>query len=225
MEFTEIEEKIGYRFKDRQFLLLSFIHRSFWNEHKEKLPGHNERLEFLGDSVLGLLISEYLYQKFPELPEGVLSDLRSQVVKAESCALFVQKLDIGEFLLLGKGEQMNVGRGRDTMLADLFEAIIGAIYLDQGFDAAKQFFFSNFGREVEEIVSTPIRNPKAELQDYAQKTFGKVPHYEVLEETGPSHQKHFRIAVFINEKMVGQGEGSSKKEAQSAAAKQALENL
>ena len=127
-----IEERIGYIFSDKNLLKLAFVHRSFFNEHRDIVDQHNERLEFLGDSVLGLIISNYLYTKLPTEAEGQLSHLRSQIVEARSCVHMLQKLDIAEFVLLGKGESMNDGQGRKTILADLFEALIGAIYLDGG---------------------------------------------------------------------------------------------
>lgn len=139
----EIESKLGYTFKDRSLLALSFIHRSFINENKE-IGQHNERLEFLGDSVLGMLVADYLYRYLPSTPEGELSVLRSRLVEAESCYYYVQKYSLGQYLLLGKGERMNDGRGRESILADLFEAIMGAIYVDGGLEAAKRFLFKNF---------------------------------------------------------------------------------
>ena len=141
---SAIENKIGYAFKDRSLLMLAFVHRSFVNENR-LVTQHNERLEFLGDSVLGMLISDYLYRYLPSsTPEGELSYLRSRLVEASSCVTYVQSLNVTSYVLLGKGERMNDGRGRESILADLFEAIIGAIYLDGGFDAAKNFLFRNF---------------------------------------------------------------------------------
>lgn len=221
----EIEGKLGYHFRQLDYLTLAFVHRSYWNEHQGLVKDHNERLEFLGDSVLGLVTAEYLYCHLPETPEGVLSDLRSRLVEASSCVVYVQKLGITEYLLLGRGEKMNTGKGRESILADLFEALMGAIYLDGGYEAAKMFFFRHFQKETEKILGNPTHNWKAELQDFAQKKFQKTPVYEVIEESGPSHQKNFRIAVFINEQKVGEGSGGSKKEAQQQAAADALARL
>ncbi len=221
----EIERKISYHFRSPEILALAFVHRSYWNEHQDSVHDHNERLEFLGDSVLGLVIAEYLYCHLPMTPEGVLSDLRSRLVEAASCVLYVQKLSIAEYLLLGRGEKMNVGKGRESILADLFEALMGAIYLDGGYEATKHFFFRHFQKEVDHILDQPARNWKAELQDCSQKQFQQTPVYEVIEESGPSHQKHFRIAVFINQRQVGEGVGSSKKAAQQQAAADALGKL
>lgn len=218
---SEIEAKLGYTFKDRNLLALAFVHRSFINENRE-VEHHNERLEFLGDSVLGMLIADYLYRYLPGTPEGELSVLRSRLVEAGSCVLYVQKYDLGHYLLLGKGERMNDGRGRESILADLFEAIMGAVYLDGGLEASKRFLFKNFSSEIDSILKTPLRNFKALLQDFCQKKFQKTPTYKVLSEEGPDHSKIFKICVVINDQEVGYGQGTSKKEAQQAAAANAL---
>jgi len=218
---SEIESKIGYTFKNRSILALAFIHRSYINENKE-VGQHNERLEFLGDSVLGILVADYLYRYLPSTPEGELSVLRSRLVEADSCFNYVQKYGLGQYLLLGKGERMNDGRGRESILADLFEAIIGAIYLDGGLEAAKRFLFKNFSFEIDAILKTPLRNYKALFQDYCQKNFQQTPTYKVLSEEGPDHSKLFKICVLVNDQEKGYGQGSSKKEAQQAAAADAL---
>jgi ribonuclease-3 len=217
-----IEKKLNITFQNHSLLLLAFVHRSFWNENQEFVSSHNERLEFLGDSVLGLLIADYLYRQHPELDEGILSKLRSQLVDAPACAQYIQHLGISEYLLLGKGEQMNKGKGRDSILADLFEAIVGALYLDQGLEAARTFFFSHFKDDVDRLIASPQRNWKAELQDWAQKNFQETPRYEVMEESGPAHQRIFRVAVWVQSEKKGEGTGSSKKEAQTHAAQDAL---
>jgi len=219
-----IEKKIGYSFKEPAYLTLAFTHRSFVNENRD-VKKHNERLEFLGDSVLGLIIADFLYRHLPNTPEGELSYLRSRLVEASSCMAFVQKLDVEQYLLLGKGERMNDGRGRESILADLFEAIIGAIYLDGGLEAARCFTFNNFAPEIGKILKTPVRNWKAQLQDYCQKKYRQTPFYKVISESGPDHSKTFRISVIINHEEMGYGEGLSKKEAQQAAAQEALEKI
>jgi ribonuclease III len=219
---AKIEKKIQWEFQNKELLLLAFTHRSFWNENQGKVNTHNERLEFLGDSVLGLLVADYLFSHYPGLDEGLLSSHRSQLVDAPACAAYLQKLGVETFLLLGKGEQMNTGKGRESILADLFEALMGAIYLDQGLEGARRFFFTHFNQEVVKIITTPQRNWKAELQDYTQKYYQQTPHYVVLEESGPAHCKIFHIAVWIDEKKWGEGAGASKKEGQVQAAKDAL---
>lgn len=218
---SEIETKLGYHFNDRSHLVLAFVHRSFINENKS-ITQHNERLEFLGDSVLGMLISDYLYHHLPTTPEGQLSYLRSRLVEASSCVNYLQQLGVAPYVLLGKGERMNDGRGRESILADLFEAIIGAIYVDGGIVAAREFLFENFTPQFQEILKTPLRNWKAILQDYCQKKFQQTPFYKVLHESGPDHSKLFKISVLINQQELGWGEGPSKKEAQQAAAADAI---
>lgn len=220
----EIEFKIGYAFKDRSLLALAFTHRSFVNESRE-VNEHNERLEFLGDSVLGMIVAEYLYRYLPSTPEGELSHLRSRLVEATSCMNYVQTLDVEKYLLLGKGERLNNGRGRDSILANLFEAIIGAIYIDGGLEAAQKFLFKNFSRDIDAILKTPIQNWKAQLQDFCQKVYQETPIYKVLSESGPDHSKTFSISVIINQEEVGSGTGPSKKEAQQEAAKNALSKI
>lgn len=221
---SEIETQIGYSFKDVNLLILAFIHRSYVNENKS-ISAHNERLEFLGDSILGLLISEYLFKAMPTTSEGDLSYLRSRLVEAGSCVTYLQKLNIGKHVLLGKGERMNDGRGRETIFADLFEALVGAIYLDGGIEAVRNFLFHNFSEEFALILKTPLRNWKAILQDYCQKKYQLTPIYQLEEESGPDHSKIFKISVVLSDKELGHGQGSSKKEAQQAAAADALYKL
>jgi ribonuclease-3 len=224
-ELPELESMLGYKFHDSLLLVMAFTHRSYINENRT-VTQHNERLEFLGDSVLGLLISEYLYTHLPqETPEGDLSSLRSRLVDAASCIAYVLKLQVEKFLLLGKGEKRNDGRGRESILSDLFEAIIGAVYLDGGIEAARKFLFSNFSSEISSLIENPLHNWKALLQDHCQKKFQQAPKYQVLEETGPDHSKLFKIAVFLGEEQLGSGSGSSKKEAQQAAAADALARI
>jgi ribonuclease III len=220
-----IEEKIKYTFKNKQLLVLSFVHRSFFNEHRDLIQQHNERLEFLGDSVLGLMISDYLYAQLPEESEGFLSHLRSHIVEASSCAGLLNQLGIAQYVLLGKGERMNDGRGRETILADLFEALIGAIYLDSGIESSKKFFFFHFSEKIEEHLRKPLRNWKAELQDYSQKKYQKPPAYKILKESGPDHSKMFHVIAYIDGAEAGEGTGSSKKEAEQTAAEDALKKL
>lgn len=222
---SEIEDRLGYRFKNKKLISQAFIHRSYYNEHREDVCEHNERLEFLGDSVLGLMISDYLYQHLPTQAEGELSRLRAHLVEASSCAKFLLKLGLAPFVLLGRGERMNEGRGRETILADLFEALIGALYLDGGLPEAKRIFWAHFEKEIQSILEHPARNWKAELQDYSQKKYQKPPVYHVVSETGPDHSKLFLIAAFVGDEEMGRGTGSSKKEAEQAAAQDAIEKM
>lgn len=220
-----IEEKLGYTFKDKQLLALAFVHRSFYNEHRGEVFQHNERLEFLGDSVLGLLISDYLYAHLPQETEGFLSNLRSHIVEASSCASLLHQLGISQFVLLGKGEKMNDGRGRESIIADLFEALIGAIYLDGGLEATRKFLLTHFENAIIEHMKSPLRNWKAELQDYFQKKYQKPPVYRIIKEFGPDHSKIFHVSAGIEEIEFGEGKGSSKKQAEQAAAEDSLRKL
>ncbi|MDQ5956484.1 MAG: ribonuclease [Chlamydiota bacterium] len=224
-KIPEIEERLGYQFKNKKNLILAFVHRSFFNEYRAVVDQHNERLEFLGDSVLELIISDYVYEYLPTESEGHLSNLRSYIVESSSCTQLVIKLNVAEFILLGKGERMNEGRGREKIVADLFEALIGAIYKDGGLEATRQFFLHHFEENIKEIIYKSLRNWKAELQDYAQKKHQKPPIYKVLKESGPDHSKIFQVIAYIEDQEIGEGTGPSKKHAEQAAAENALNKL
>jgi len=220
-----IESKIGYTFKDKALLSLAFVHRSFTNENRKIIDTNNERLEFLGDAILGLMISDFLYSHLPDHPEGELSYLRSRLVEAPACALYLKKIDLERFLMVGKGESMNEGKGRETIIADLFEALLGALYLDGGIETVSSFFFTHFKTDILEIIEKPHRNWKAELQDFCQKNYQKPPEYQILSEDGPDHLKTFFIEASIDSKQLGQGQGTSKKEAEQKAAENSIHNL
>ena len=224
----QIEEILGTPFENQNLLILAFTHRSFVNENREEIDQHNERLEFLGDSVLGLAVAEFLYRRLPACPEGQLSQHRSRIVDAGSCARYLKKLGLGSYILLGKGERFSSaaeGKAKESILADAFEALIGAIYLDGGISVVRAFLLHHFESDFEESIGSPSRNYKAELQDYSQKKFQKPPQYRVIEESGPDHAKIFHIAVSIDDSVRGIGMGSSKKEAEQRAAFEALSKL
>ncbi len=223
--YPQIEKQIGYVFRNKKYLELAFTHRSFVNENKDLGKRHNERLEFLGDAILGLVISEFLYRELPLEAEGNLSYLRSRIVEASTCAAFLLKLEVGDFLLMGRGEMMNSGRGRASVLSDLFEAIIGAIYLDGGLEKSGDFFFRHFKEEVMQIIQKPLKNWKAEVQDYSQKNYQTPPRYEVFKEEGPDHEKVFHVAIYLNDKKLGEGAGRSKKDAEQNAAEIAMRRI
>ncbi len=222
-ELPWIEEKLNYQFQDRTLLKLAFVHTSYTNEEKY-FKENNERLEFLGDAVLQLIVSDFLYYFYRDQPEGVLSTLRSQFVNAQSCARFTKKLCIEEYLLLGKGERKNLGKSRQRLLANLFEAILGAIYLDGGYKKAFDFFHSMFRAEIQNQEFS-LNNWKGELQDFCQKTFGTAPIYTLEDAKGPDHRKDFHVSVNVEGKVYGKGSGHSKKLAQQRAAKAALGGL
>jgi ribonuclease-3 len=221
-QIESIEEKLGYVFENKDLLVQSLIHRSFINEYRGGPLQHNERLEFLGDSVLGLVLADYLYHRLPGHPEGQLSQLRSRLVDANSCANYLQKLSLAEHILLGKGERLGDGRTKTSILADVFEALLGAVYLDAGLATSRSFLLCHYETEFELVIGSPPRNYKAELQDFSQKQFQKTPVYKVVDETGPDHAKIFHVMVWVDEKEAGIGMGASKKEAEQRAAFEAL---
>ncbi|OGN56782.1 MAG: ribonuclease III [Chlamydiae bacterium RIFCSPHIGHO2_12_FULL_44_59] len=217
-----IEDKIGYSFERKDLLVLAFVHRSFINEFRGGRLEHNERLEFLGDSVLGLAVADFLYHRLPDYPEGQLSQIRSRLVDTGACSQYLLKLQLAEYILLGRGEAMSEGRAKQSILADVFEALLGAIYVDGHMNRARSFLLMHFERDFESAIGTPSRNYKAELQDYSQKQFQKPPIYKVMDEVGPDHAKVFHVMVYVNEQEAGLGIGSSKKEAEQQAAFVAL---
>ena len=221
-QIPQVEDKLGVIFENKELLVLAFIHRSFVNEFRKLSEQHNERLEFLGDSVLGLVMAEFLYRRLPSHPEGALSQLRSRLVDAASCEQYLQKLKLEEYILLGKGERQSSEKIRSSILADVFEAIVGAIYLDGGFLVVRSFLQAHFEEIIEGAIGAPARNYKAELQDYSQKRYQKPPVYRVVHESGPDHAKQFSIVVLLDDQEMGEGIGSSKKEAEQRAASAAL---
>lgn len=219
---TKLSGRIGLYFKDRALLNQAFIHRSYINEHAKSNLKNNERLEFLGDAVLELVVTEYLYQNYYN-PEGELTNWRSALVKTESLALIARRLGLGEFLMLSRGEDKSGGRERQAILANTFEALLGAIYLDQGYGAAKDFVTRQVIHELPRILkSKSYIDPKSRFQEIAQDHDSMTPTYKVIAESGPDHNKHFIMGVYLGDKIYGQGEGPSKQVAQQAAAADAL---
>ena len=222
----KIEQEIGYVFRDKELLRLAFTHSSYANERRDSRLAHNERLEFLGDAVLELAISQTIYRKYPEMPEGELSKLRSSVVCEPTLAAHARGLHFGEFLLLGRGEEHTGGRERDSMLADAFEAVIGAIFLDGGPEVANAYVLRLLENEVVSRRESFRRmDGKSALQEYIQKSSKTPLAYAILEERGPDHDKTFVAEVRHRGEALGRGEGHSKKEAEQAAALAALHKL
>jgi len=218
-----IESKIGYTFKDKSVLSLALTHSSYANESK-KNKSHNERLEFLGDSVLSIIVSKYLYNNYPDMPEGELSKTRAALVCEKSLAAFARKIDLGNYLLLGKGEDQNGGRDRESILADAFEAVIASLYLDGGFEPAQKFVLSFIKNQITDIKSnTSFVDYKTELQEIIQQNKEEKVEYVLVEESGPAHNKFFCVEVHLNSNVIGRGQGKSKKIAEQLAAKEALE--
>jgi ribonuclease-3 len=220
-----LETILGYSFINPSILEKALTHSSYSHEIRHTTVEHNERLEFLGDQVLGLLVSEFLYKKYPDSEEGNLSHLRAHLVEAPSCASYALKLNLQDFIKLGKGEARNQGKGREGLMADLFEAIVGAVFLDGGFDAVYVFFEDKLVPLLDEHLKNPPLNYKAELQKICQKDHKVYPLYKVLEESGPEHSKLFTVGVYQLENLLGLGTGNSKKQAEMQAAKTALEAI
>lgn len=213
------------KFKDEKLFQLAFIHRSYLNEAKD-VAESNERLEFLGDSILSFVVSEHLYKSYPDFDEGILTNLRSLVVNTKSLAKTAKKLNFGKYLNLSKGEEDSGGRQNDSILANTFEAVIGAIFLDQGIDAVKTFLFAVLIPEIETYVQKRVfKDPKSLLQEHVQARKQNSPVYKVLHEEGPAHAKQFTIGVFVEDHQLGEGKGKSKQEAEELAAEQALEKI
>lgn len=222
----EFESIIKYSFKNKQLLTLALTHSSYGNEHKKEKYENNERVEFLGDAALDLIISRYIFDMFPFMPEGELTKLRAGVVCETSLARVAVDLRIGEFLLLGKGEENTGGRTRDSILADAVEAVIGAIYLDGGFVEAEKFVIGIMANAVENLkTSYRTIDCKTHLQEVIQKTSKNPIAYSIVDEKGPDHNKVFIAEVRHNDKVIGVGNGRSKKEAEQSAASDALSKL
>jgi ribonuclease-3 len=222
--FLILEKSLGLEFKNRDLLIEAFCHRSYLNEHPDFYLPHNERLEFLGDAVLELIVTEYLYKKYPEKNEGELTNWRAALVNAKILGELARELGFNDFLLLSKGEEKETGKARLYILANTFEALIGAIYLDQGYEVAKNFVEKNLiERKLPEIIEKGLfKDPKTRFQEEAQERVKITPTYKVLEEWGPDHAKHFIVGVFLGNELVAKGEGTSKQEAEEEAAKNAL---
>jgi len=223
LNLSKFEETLGMVFNNKDFLRTALTHRSYLNENPDVGGGHNERLEFLGDAVLELVITEYLYAKFPEKPEGELTSLRASLVNANMLGVVASELDFNNFLLLSRGEAKDIGRARQYILANTFEAVVGAIYLDQGYGPTRDFILRVLAGKLSEILEKKLyRDAKSFFQEEAQERVGITPTYEVLKEWGPDHDKHFVVGVYLGKELIAEGEGASKQEAQQNAAEAAL---
>ena len=218
-DLATFEKKIGVTFKNKELLRTAFTHRSYLNENRKAGMEHNERLEFLGDAVLELIVTEYLYTKYPERNEGDLTSYRSALVNAVTLAGIAEKLGMNDHLLLSRGEAKDTGRARQVILANTIEAFIGALYLDQGYDATKAFVSRFVFKLVDEIVQKRMwLDAKSHFQEKAQEIVGVTPAYETVREVGPDHDKKFTVAVFLGKEKIAEGEGKSKQEAEQQAA-------
>lgn len=221
-DFSKLESNLGIKFKNIDLLKQSVVHRSYLNEHPNFKLGQNERLEFLGDAVLELVVTENLFKNYPN-PEGELTNWRASLVNANMLSNIAKDLGVEPFLFLSKGESKDVGKARQYILANAYEAIVGAIYMDQGWDGAKTFIEKNLMTKLPYIIEHQLYlDPKSKFQEIAQDHLGITPSYQVLEEVGPDHAKIFTIGVYLEDEQVATGKGASKQEAQINAAKKAL---
>lgn len=226
MNFEKVEEILELTFKDKELLKTALTHRSYLNEHPEYKNPSNERLEFLGDAVLQFLSSEYLYNNYPSSPEGNLTNYRAALVNTVSLAEESKRLNYGDFLFLSNGEEASGGRSREYILANTFEAVLGAIYMEHGVEKCRNFLTKNLFYKVKTIVeNNTYKDFKSSFQELAQAKINQTPNYKVIEEIGPDHNKTFKVGLYIGEKLYGVGEGSSKQKAEQSAAKNALDNF
>lgn len=223
-DITQFEEAIGISFRDRKLLAQAFTHRSYLNENPELGLAHNERLEFLGDAVLELVVTEHLYATYPDKPEGELTTWRAALVNARMLAEIAKDLSLGDYLLLSRGEAKETGKARDYILANTVEAFIGALYLDQGLKMCEKIIGQYVLEKLPRVFKEKLfEDAKSRFQELAQEKTGITPTYQVLAEWGPDHEKHFRIGVTVGKDLVAEGEGTSKQEAEQEAARAALE--
>lgn len=223
---TQFQEVLGLHFRDQSLLQRALTHKSYLNEHPRKGLEDNQRLEFLGDAVLDFVSGEWLYNRFPEATEGRLTRLRAAIVRTEALAEFGMACHVGESLLLGRGEEESGGRTRMANLCDAFEAVIGALYLDQGLDAVRTLVYPHFDAAVEEILEGERdKDAKSLLQEWSQRHLGVTPVYHTISSSGPDHAKQFTVVVMIGDKIYGEGSGLRKQAAAQSAARQALDAL
>ncbi|HZS43000.1 MAG TPA: ribonuclease III [Candidatus Paceibacterota bacterium] len=224
MDFSQFEKNTGLAFKDKALLKQAFTHRSYLNENRNLKIEHNERLEFLGDAVLELVVTDYLFKKFSEKPEGELTSYRSSLVNYNILSEVAKELKMNDFLLLSRGEAKDTGRARTIILANAYEALVGAIYLDQGYEAARLFIAGGLFHLIDDIVRKgSFIDSKSLFQEKAQEKVGITPAYKTVREEGPDHDKHFTVGVFLDKDLVVEGTGKSKQEAEQEAARKALE--
>lgn len=223
--FENLENELEVSFKNKNLLQNAFIHRSYLNEHKSFKGQSNERLEFLGDSVLSLVVSKFLFDELPQSTEGELTTLRASLVRTETLAKLAKKLSLGDYLFLSKGEEESKGRQNPSILANTYEALIGALYLDQGLVESSKFLEKNILSKWKVLSKTAVSDHKSKLQEVLQRKFRKSPNYRLLTSWGPDHARLFEIGVFLEDKLLGKGNGKNKQAAAQSAAKDALSRL
>jgi len=225
-DFSALAKQLNISFNKPELLVEALAHRSYLNEHRDYTGSHNERLEFLGDAVLELATTDFLFKKFPAKPEGDLTSYRAALVNTVSLAESAQTLGINDYLLLSKGESKDTGRARDVILADAFEAIIGAIYLDAGYSGAEAFIAKNLYGKIDDVIAKrSYQDAKSRFQEASQEKRGTTPRYETLSEEGPDHARHFTVGVFIEKEEIARGVGESKQEAEQSAAQAGLDKM
>jgi ribonuclease-3 len=223
MDFSILEKKLGLKFRNKDLLKQAFTHRSYLNENPDFKLAHNERLEFLGDAVIELIITEHLFKDYPEKSEGDLTNWRAALVNARMLTSVAEKLGFNDFLLLSRGESKELGKARAYILANVFEALLGALYLDSGYEPCDEFIRKNLLKNLAEIIKEgTYKDAKSKFQEQAQEKVSITPNYKVLKETGPDHDKKFAVGVYLEEELIAEGKGSSKREAEEAAAQEAL---
>ncbi len=223
-DLSKLERLLGTTFEHKEYLLSAITHRSYLNEHRGATQEHNERLEFLGDAVLELVVTDYLFRKYPNKPEGELTAVRAALVNTVSLSDSAQKLGLNDFMLMSKGEAKDTGRARQYILANAFESCIGAIYLDQGYEAAERFIGDHLFSKTDRIVEKRLwQDPKSRFQEFAQDKVSITPSYELLAQEGPDHDRVFTVGVFLKGEKVAEGQGRSKQEAEQDAAEKAIE--
>lgn len=224
IDFSKFENQIGAIFKDKGLLTQAFTHRSYVNENPDLPHGHNERLEFLGDAVLELIVTDYLYKNYPNQNEGELTAYRSALVNAVIIAEVATELNMNDFLLLSKGEAKDTGKARTYILANTYEAFLGALYLDLGYEPSRKFVTESLLPKLDLIIKKKLyRDGKSLIQEKAQEVVGITPSYKVISSTGPDHDKQFVIGLYLGKELVAEGKGKSKQEAEQNAAREALE--
>jgi len=223
-DFSQLEKNLGFKFKNKDLLQQAFTHRSYLNENPGEKLEHNERLEFLGDAVMELIVTEHLYKDYPDKAEGVLTNWRAALVNAKMLTSVAEELGFNDFLLLSRGESKELGKARAYILANSFEALLGALYLDSGFKPCDEFIKKYLLPNLTEIIKDgSYKDAKSKFQEEAQERVSITPNYKVMKESGPDHDKKFIVGVYLEKELVAEGEGSSKQEAEESAAELALE--
>jgi len=223
VDFSNLKKSLGITFQNPDFLKQALTHRSYLNENRRWSLEHNERLEFLGDAVLEMIVTDYLFGQYPGEPEGKLTEYRSTLVNIKVLSTLAREIGMNDFLLLSRGESKDTGRARELILGNAFEAVIGALYIDQGYDTARDFVTTHLLNRSEEFIAQGLsRNTKSKLQEVVQEQLKVTPTYAVLEESGPDHDKRFVVGVYFGSDLIAQGEGGAKRLAEEKAAKAAL---